>query len=151
MTKRIKIPFVKQSPLVPMIRIFLPGGTGGWAIIDSGSESTLIDKEFVRKHKEFFKFERTRDKINFVGIDSKSPHHIVNAKGSIAFYQDTEIFFHKIEAIVSDLSNVTNHTKENFDVEIAAIIGSDFLKELNAEINYPDQALYMDDDISGEQ
>lgn len=149
--KRVKIPFVKQSPLVPMVRIFLPDGTGGWAILDSGSESTLLDKEFAKKHKEFFKFKKTRDKINFVGIDSKSPHHIVNATGSIAFYEDTEIFFHKMEAIVSDLSNVTSHTKENFDVEISAIIGSDFLKEINAEINYPEQVMYMDDDISGEQ
>lgn len=149
MTKKVKIPFVKQSPLVPMVRIFLPDGTGGWAIIDSGSESTLLDKEFAKKHKEFFKFKKTRDKINFVGIDSKSPHYIVNAKGDIAFYEDTVMRTQELEAILSDLSNVTNHTKENFDVEIAAIIGSDFLKASEAEVNYPDQALYINDDISG--
>jgi hypothetical protein len=151
MTKRIKIPFVKQSPLVPMVRIFLPGGTGGWAIIDTGSESTLLDKEFVKNNKDYFKFKKTQEKINFVGIDSKNSHPIINAIGSIAFYQDELIVFHKLEAIVSDLSNVISHTKQNFDVETSAILGSDFLKENGVEVNFPDKALYMNDDIPCER
>lgn len=152
MTKRVKVPFIKQSPLVPMVRIFLPGGTAGWAIVDTGSESTLVDKEFVKNNKELFKTEHTRDKINFIGIDSKSssPHPIVNLEGSIAFYQDQkEIFFHKIEAILSDLSTVSGYTKQNYGVEPSAILGSDFLQTIHAEVNYPEQAMYIDDGISG--
>lgn len=59
---------------VPVAQGFLCNGSPFNAIIDTGSEETLIDKDYIKENKKCFTLERTDYKINFMGIHGKKTH-----------------------------------------------------------------------------
>lgn len=148
MSKRISIPFLGESSEVPFVWFSLANGVAGCALVDTGSESTIFDLNFVRAFKDQFKINKTKNKINFVGISKGSEQPIVNVNCKVYLSGKNEF---SAEGILSDLSYVKAHLHSNFDIELSAIFGSDFLNSIGAKINFKKRKLEISDDISGQQ
>ncbi len=144
--KNNKIQFASTHTTVPIALFRTVTGSTGYAIIDTGSESTLFDVEFMKNNRKAFTVRKTKSKINFIGVNDKSEHPILNVSGTVMFADDTPF---KIKGMVADLTSIRNHIKQKLSLDVAAVFGSDFLKTAGAEIKFNDQTIYLND-LSGE-
>lgn len=134
---------------IPLITFKLADGTEGEALIDTGSESSLFDKAFVKDHKSQFKIVNTGQKMEQIAFGGKTTTPII--KLTVSFYLKTyrgkKLFASIIEdALLSDLSIVNKDIAEARNVNNAfqAIIGTDILKKLHADINYENNTIIFD-------
>lgn len=126
---------------VPVVKGFIHGIPFN-AILDTGSEETLIDVDFVKKNKKFFSLTKTDYKINFSGIHGDKDTRIVHAETDITFkYNNGKTFDVSLENAVIYNMSFLNNTVRNKGFEIHALLGSRFFSSKNAEINYDTKEL----------
>lgn len=138
--RRVRVPFVNSSCNIPVVPCSLSNGTVGLAIIDTGSDTSLIDKNFVLNNKSEFKVEMTDEKVNFSGLSSTQSMPVVNAQTTIRFHRSKKNF--NLVANVFPMDFVIA-MKETYDIAPDILIGSDMLKQLNADINYEKKELVV--------
>ena len=131
---------------IPFVTFRLADGTEGTALVDTGSESSVIDKAFVKAHKKQFQIEITDKKIEQIGFYGKSFVHIIKLTAPLFFktYRGRKWFRSKItDALLSDLSPLNQSIAETNKIEnaVQAVFGSDLFKALQAEINYQNNTL----------
>jgi hypothetical protein len=128
-----RIPFVECGSDVPVIKFTLDDGTIGYGVVDTGSESTVFDKDFVKANKQSFKVEITSNKMGVVGVSDKMDVPIVKVCGPL-YFKDVRC---TVNAVMMPLTHLTSHF-ENIGVKltISALFGSDMLKYLNAGIDF---------------
>ena len=148
MKKQIKqkIPFVDCASNVPFVKFYIHGGEECYAILDSGSESTIFDMDFIKSHKKQFKTEITDNKVTLVGVGTAVERPIIDVSVDVTF--DEAGISYPAKGHIVDLSTTKEHTKTKLGIETVAIFGGAFLKSIGAEINYPEKTLYLND-ISG--
>ena len=69
---RLKIPFVKSATDCPIVRYSLGNGATGFALVDTGSEITLVDESFAKENKYCFKIDVTRNKLVMHGVSGRN-------------------------------------------------------------------------------
>ena len=124
---------------MPVVRLKLSSGVWIRAIVDTGSESTVIDYRFVQEHFDLFETKQSSRKIDVVtatGIE-KRPLIIATCKSSLK----RKI---PISCSVQDLSRIITYCNDEFKQDIKMILGSDILKQYNAIIDYESKELRFD-------
>ena len=151
------IKFVDCKSDVPIVKFILGNGDTAYAVVDTGSETTLFDFDLlIEGHKSEFPLKKTKKKINFVGIQNDTETPLIKTYPTIKFLdgEDTNKYLYvKIEdAIFISMKNLTQHIKDQYDTDmtISAILGSDLLSRLNAEINYNTKEVVIDYDLSSQ-
>ena len=145
--KKIKIPFYQSESEIPIIEVALGNGTKTLAIVDSGSETTLIDKDFILENKNAFKVSKSRDMVSYTGL--------VSAQKMPAIVADTYVLptgckkYLPLHGYVFDMSYVSQSLLEAYNIDAKILIGSDTLNEYNAELNYEKKELIIKHDLSG--
>ena len=137
MNKRIIIPLVESSCKLPMIRFDI-GGEIHLALIDTGSESTLFDRH--TSTNENFVLEETNYVMSLVGLGGEtSKKRIISVKARLTICDDSNDYREvEVEGMLTDLTYVSEGIGARFgnELKVAAIIGSDFLTEHCAVIDY---------------
>lgn len=137
--KRIRIPFENTSVEAPIVKFTLGNGKYGYAVIDTGSEMTHLDGVFVKENKDQFSMERTECSIEMVGVAGTTSVPIVNATTTITVSgEQVEIkgMLHKLSHLVTKIDG----DKEEY---VVALVGSDFLKQYNADIDYKKRTITL--------
>ena len=134
-----EIKFVDNKTNVPIVKFNLPSGAEGYAIVDSGSESSLLDYDFVKSNKDEFNVNHTAYMVNLIGIKSKAENPLVEADGIICL---DEIQIPIQKAMLINLSSL----KEQVGFDIHGIIGSDVLSTIKAKIDYKNNVLVINTD-----
>lgn len=142
MKKRISIPLVEFDSKVPVVKLNL-GDRELFALVDTGSESTLFDKN-LDGINGIKKKELDHD-MSFVGLQGKADDFKVVVLRGTFRHGDDKV---KIGGISADLSTIGEHFKRNYnsDITISMLLGSDFLKEHNARIDYRNNTLSIETD-----
>ena len=151
---REAIKFEECNSEVPVVKFMLSNGTSAYAIIDTGSESTLFDFQLIKENKNEFPLNKTRSKINFVGLQDSSETALINTSPTLRFLNkenNSDYLSVKVEnGIVLNLSNINEHLKrqDNTNISISSVLGSDLLTSLNAKIDYKNKEMIINYDLS---
>lgn len=144
--REIKIPFVKTGSKIPVVSIILENGDETYALLDSGSESTLIDKDFILDNKSVFKVKRPKAKVSYIGLSNTSELPVVNAETMVKFGNNDESI--KIFGEVFEFKFICSSFKETYNCSPKILIGSDTLETYNAKIDFENEELILNvDDI----
>ena len=142
---RKTIPFYFCKAKVPLAIFRLKNGKKYVAVIDTGSEVSMFDPGL---QDEGLNTLDNGDETSFVGVNGESGTvSIVHVSDELDFKtKDGEIISVPITGILYDMTDLTNvfQRKFNKDIVISAIIGSDFLKEYNAKIDFKNKTLTLD-------
>ena len=136
-----KVLFVGTKTTIPIIRLYLDDGTECVAIIDSGSDVTVLDMAFVKAHRNLFEIVATPFRANYVGINSADQHPIVKAKG--VYYYDSGKDCFTISAEMCNLSGAFSAFEAEHGIRPHMLIGGELLDSLKAKIDYENQALIV--------
>lgn len=149
------IKFVDCKSEVPIVEFILGNGEPAYAVVDSGSEITLFDYSLVLgEHKSEFPIKKTRNKMTFVGIQKDTETPVVKTTPTLRFLDsddESKYLYVKVDdGMFISLKNLTEHLKDQYgtDMTVSAIIGSDVLNRLNAEVNYKNKEMIIDYDLS---
>ena len=136
---RYIIPLLKTKSEAPFVCFTSPEGKAIYALLDSGSEMTLIDKTFSEKFPEAVLSSEEKGKGYCVGINGPRAIDLVSKTVSIPFQTgEGETASLTVEGMVDDLTRVSKVFKRNagLDAEVLVILGSDTLKAYRAQIDY---------------
>ena len=136
----MKITFLKSKSPIPLIRFRLEDNEQQFiALLDSGSELTFVDKTFADKNNIQLKELDNEIKLNQLSAENKSKVKIATPVIKIGQGKTT------LTGMIMDLSHLSSALKAEYDedVEINAIIGSDFLESHNAKIDYEKKIFNM--------
>ena len=130
---KTNLKFQKYKTDVPIIKFSLSDGSSFDAIVDTGSESTVIDKCFVKKHNKLF-HTTSESKMSLIGITGDSPH-IVEHISSTFFFEGRRCM---VSGVTSDLTELNDniHSYCDNDINVSVIIGCDMLNQLGAIIDF---------------
>lgn len=144
--ERIVIPLYYCKSKVPLV-VFKAGGTEKHiGIVDTGSEVSMFDWSLMA---DGFDSEDAPGETNFVGVNGEgSATKVSLVKGDITFRtKDGEHCTLSATGVTYDFSALTETFRKRTkkDISISAILGSDFLKEHNAKIDYKNKTLAIDE------
>ncbi|MDA3893577.1 MAG: aspartyl protease family protein [Salinivirgaceae bacterium] len=132
MTLILPIEFIKleDKSYHLMIEAEFPNHTMGDLIIDTGASKSVFDQEFV---SPFIKNLEEIDDENSSGINAM----ITQAQaGIIPLVKFKTLEIKDFQALLLDLSHVNNLYKKYTSKQVAGLIGSDFLVNHKAVIDY---------------
>ena len=139
--KRIK--FEEMPFEVPVIK-FLFGDRRFYALVDSGSETTLLDKTFAKKEK--IKIKINTKKVECIGLSNSQESVFIETTLDANFIStDNTMITEHIKALCADLSMVNDHLVDTYklDSPVVAIIGSDFLTQRSAKLNFKTKTMTL--------
>lgn len=136
--KTVPLRFCKSR--VPLVTFRL-AGEEHYAIIDTGSEITMLDVGL----KDKIKTREIDAETNLVGVNGESGYQNLlqgacHAELTTAEGETINVIF---GGMVHDLKAIDNHFKEKSEdyIPVSAIVGGDFLKHYKAMVNYQDDSL----------
>ena len=151
-----KINFVKGSSQLPFVWIKIHE-TDEWklAIVDSGSEITLMDREFADTLAgcNFFK-TRKEGEIHLEGIGGKTGKTTASPFICVASFTDTDgnERMLPLHGTITDLSSMKATMKQVCPAgDTVMIIGSDTLHELKAKIDFKNKVVILHDIFSDKE
>jgi len=147
MHKHIKFIDIKSD--VPIVRFMLHDGAEGYAIVDSGSEITSFDTEFINNHKDQVTVHKTESKMNIVGLNDNISTPVTKLDAAIMFSSDGISKVHIKDAMIYRLDVINFNLRLTYktDIKISAIIGSDVLSKIRAVLDYQNKELILNDDL----
>lgn len=150
-----KIRFVDMPSEVPVVKFYLGDGTCGFAIVDTGSELTTFDADFVKEHKKQFRVSMTKDKISMIGLGSETEQHALNTDVVLTMTDTdgSDVCVRIRHGVLFHLEHIRDVLNQQYgiDISVDAIFGSDMLNKYEAKINYKDKTLALEDDIYGKR
>lgn len=141
--RRKKIKFSNQCQDVPVIKLTLGNGKDIYALVDTGSESTIIDKTTIKENKDLFHIIRKSEKTSFIGVAGNTEVPIVEASTTVTISGESL----NINGIVMDLSHIT---KDSESIKLSVILGCHLLKELEAKLDFKDKSIMLNNDLSNQ-
>lgn len=141
--RRKKIKFSNQCQDVPVIKLTLGNGKDIYALVDTGSESTIIDKTTIKENKDLFHIIRKREKTSFIGVAGNTEVPIVEASTTVTISGESL----NLNGIVMDLSHIT---KDSESIKLSVILGCHLLKELEAKLDFKDKSIMLNNDLSSQ-
>lgn len=143
----MKISFVSESRMLPFIKVKFEGiDDTKLALIDSGSEITLLDKNIARNIKRISIQDGGRLTLDGFGglTDDSSTGLFVTSIDVIG--DDGTTWRSYIAGALADFSSMADSFKEACPAEeVALILGSDSLQSMDAIINYKQSNLECND------
>ena len=141
--RRKKIKFSSQCQDVPVIKLTLGNGKDIYALVDTGSESTIIDKTTIKENKDLFHIIRKSEKTSFIGVAGNTEVPIVEASTTVTISGESL----NLNGIVMDLSHIT---KDSESIKLSVILGCHLLKELEAKLDFKDKSIMLNNDLSSQ-
>jgi predicted aspartyl protease len=135
--ERVTIPLRFRKSRIPLVNFRLAGDETYYALIDTGSETTLLDVAL----KDKVEVKSIEDEGNFVGIGGSTDYKTIEfADTSFILPGDIELPF---IGLMHDMTALSKHfmDKNKEYIRISAIIGSDLLKKHDAKIDYKNRTL----------
>ena len=136
MSLTVRIPFVEFESKVPVVSLMI-GDREIYALLDTGSESTLIDEKLL----DVAKSRKLRRHLSFTGINGETEKkRVVVISDDFLLPVGNKI---NIAGIASDLSAISNHFKTSYgsEVVISAVLGCDFLETYNVKIDFEEHLI----------
>lgn len=129
-----KISFVECSSGVPIIRFVLSDGTEGYALVDTGSDPTMFDKNFILQHKKSFRLV-DGENITMIGLYAEDKNLDKHITTTITI---GDIKIDIPDGMIVDLSIVHDAIKAADDnpIRISAIIGCDTLLQYGVSVDF---------------
>lgn len=139
MRRRVSIPLVEFESNVPVVKLSL-GDRDFYALVDSGSESTLMDKNL--DGVDGIKKQERDSEMSFVGIQGKTEDRKISILRGKFMHKKEEV---KIAGISADLSTIGEHFRKayNSDITISMLLGCDFLNVYDAVIDFEEHMLFL--------
>jgi len=148
-----KVKFCIDTTTVPVVEFHVGDGEVAYAVVDTGSESTLVDARFAKQHKAYFSVIPTQAAMNIIGVDTKREIKIANCDGVLKLEdeENKECSILVTGAVLYDLSHLSTalSNEQAEPVSIAVVIGSDTLKSIDARIDMKRKTLSFGYDLSG--
>ena len=129
-----EIVFAECNTKVPVVEIEIDNDKC-YAILDTGSESSVFDKEYVKNHKKSFKIELTQKMITLVGVKESDFIPVIKAS-SVAIICGKSC---EITGMLVDIA----HLSKNLSVKPMAILGCDVLTQVGAVLDYKQRKLII--------
>lgn len=139
--KIIRLRFCKSK--VPLVTFRL-AGTEHYAIIDTGSEITMLNVEL----KDTIKTKEVEGEGTMVGVNGKNEYNKITQGVCSAIMEtnDGEQVDVVLGGVLYDMRALSSHFRDKNGeyIPISAIIGGEFLKHYNAKIDYKKKTLTID-------
>lgn len=116
---------------IPVVK-FDVNGVEACFIIDTGSNSSILDYKWYKENSKLFTFKR-KTYINYVGISGTSTVKTV--------YVDGLVNGISVNFTTSDLSAIIK-TLKNHNLDVVGILGSVYLEQNNYIIDYNTKSIY---------
>lgn len=146
--KKCRIKFIEHELDIPIVQFFLDDGTEAYAIIDTGSEQTLFDSDFVHQHRNSIMISAGFD-IRIVGMPSAKNVIADIGKAVLAFFNsDDETFvLREISGLCVEISHINDFMKirSGNTPKISALLGSDFLSKYGFKLDFKKKEITCDD------
>lgn len=131
---------------VPLIKLRYKD-TEFYAILDSGSDVTLVDRHFA----EDFELEQSEEDVSvtYVGFGGTANAPLSNVSVSCSVVDDNESYPVDIKATLSDLSAIQMYFDKWNDEKILVpmLIGSDGLTRMEATIDFENHLFSFYEDV----
>lgn len=139
--KKVSINFIDNPSSLPFVYVYLDNGTSVIALVDTGSDSSVIDISVAKSNKDCISKLGSSQDINYIGMFSTSTQKTLNAKMNISLSPDG----HKYETTVSvmDLSIVQGGILGEYGIKPEIIIGSNFLKDNKINLDFKNLRLLI--------
>lgn len=127
------IPLRFRKSKVPLVTFRLADGEVYYAIVDTGSEISLLSADL----KDKIETREIESSANLVGVNGKTGYkQLLEGTAKPVFVTPDEGY--ELKGLLYDLGSLSNHFKDSKGnmVSISALIGGDFLKRYNAKIDY---------------
>ena len=137
--KKYSFPFFESKSLVPFIKFTTEEGKDIFALVDSGSESTLFDRSLMEECPEVIKSTVALGTISMVGINGKRETTVDGTRLSLpATTVDGREGRIGLKAVSDDLSTLSEHVKKVYGSpeKMSLLIGGGALRALHAKIDY---------------
>ena len=125
---------------IPVVEFTLSNVVKGRGLIDTGSESTMLDIAFLKANKKCFAVNMTNEKMSFVGFYGNEDRRIIKASTYIHFGTYATSLKNVVLANLDGI-NKNMHDMYGDDVHVDIVFGGSFLLEKNIEINYKTRKL----------
>lgn len=138
--------FVKN---IPVVKALFTTGESYYLIVDTGASITIWNKAFVDTHRQLFDIQRDLSASSVTGATSKSdafPTFNATAKIGLQISKES-VLSCDITGLIMDIK----HISENLEVEIAGLIGSDYLQSSEAIVNFKNNKLTFHNDLCSKQ
>lgn len=135
-----KVPLIKSSINIPVVEISLNTGVKAFALLDTGSEVTLFDQEFIKENKECFHICHTDNKVTMIGLYAEKDNY------DIHLFTDIDIDGHRIEvndAMPADFNMIKGVLSGDNPIIISAILGCDTLQSNKVKIDFKNDLLII--------
>lgn len=138
--------FIKN---IPVVKAYFTTGETCYIIIDTGASITIWNKAFVDTHRKLFDIQGEQSASSITGATSKSDSFpTFNATATIGLQISKDsVLSCNITGLIMDIK----HISENLDVEIAGLIGSDYLQSSEALIDFKNNHLTFHNDLCSKQ
>ena len=143
--KKISFPFVHDDQIeLPIVPLVLPGGERVLALVDSGSEATLVDKPLVKTREELKKRLAARKAVTLQGFTEDKGLVVAETTMTVSSPSD-EVETLEVKAFVNDLSRIVGMLTQGRDIpeSLAVVIGSDAIRAMRGRIDYRKKGLVL--------
>lgn len=140
MRRKINIPLIEFESKVPVVKLKL-GERELFALVDTGSESTLFDESL--REIEGIKVKELNSDMSFVGLQGKTEDKKISIFSGEFKSRRSKI---RIAGIGADLFSISHHFKKSYnsDIVISILLGCDFLDTYEAVINFDNHTMTLD-------
>lgn len=134
----MKISFLPSKTVIPLVR-FKHNGKPFTAMVDSGSEITVVDKDFALKNNIKLKEIDNEVKLNQLTTNQRNKVVIANVETIMGRSRVNVI------GMVMSLNSLSEAFKAQYDedIKVDILIGSDFLDAKKAKINFEKRTFSM--------
>lgn len=131
----------KNNPLsdlyTPIIEMDLNGKPQFW-VIDTGANLSLIDQNFFNENEKDFHYLDNID-MTLNGISGSMDYQADYVGGVMG--KGAKKFYHNF--LTSDLTGVIDNIRDRNGIEIAGIIGADFLSKYKYAIDFKNELIFI--------
>lgn len=144
---KISSQFIEMDIDVPVIQFKLENDIEFNAIIDTGSEQTIFDSDFVKNSNDGFSVYQTNLDFQVTGIASTQKEQTVSIVVTTLTVEDYKTGFTssvKLSGIKMPIRHIAAYSKLH---TISAIIGTDFLRQYSAKLDFKNKELMLNVDV----
>lgn len=144
--RKYTLPFIKNKSLIPFVKLISPNGKDIYALVDSGSESTLINKSFKEDYPGIIQSSTVIGKTKMAGFAGDREITLIQTRAKFPMITDKgEVSAIEFKGYIDDLATLSSHISKVYGIEwsFSILIGSDTLRSLGAKIDYSNKALVL--------
>lgn len=132
---------------IPVVRFHIGNGQAGYAIIDTGSEVSIFDTDFVSDNMNSFeKTDSTPYGVSHIaGADLNTQSSYYSTTVTVGEDNPMSFSMAALSYPIYHLSKFFEESREN--INVTAIIGTDVLSKTRVDINFETKEITLNDDL----